>query len=315
MEDLKLRLQKSLNAWGRLLRLPNLFSVPGDTLAGYALAGGAVNDPQAIIIIANLCVASLFAYISGLITNDLADRKVDAVERPTRPIPSGAVSLGAATVAACVAGGLAIAFSAVNIYSFINGILLVSCVGAYNFKLKNHRFAGPFSMGLCRFLNVSLGFSIFLGTPDYSIIKFAVPIIYAAGILVYIHGITMASASETRAMLKRPGRKVFLVGAILMYLTVLGVMTTRPVNFEHIILGIADALGGGVFLAFAYFISRLFMLPLPPSETQKNIGLLIRNLILIQAAAAACSQMLVLALGLFVMYGAAFYASKKFYGS
>ena len=42
--------------------------------------------------------ASCLLYLSGMVLNDVFDAEVDAREQPERPIPSGRVSLQAATI-------------------------------------------------------------------------------------------------------------------------------------------------------------------------------------------------------------------------
>ncbi|MBR4318381.1 MAG: UbiA family prenyltransferase [Kiritimatiellae bacterium] len=79
------RKQRSWQVWAELLRLPNLFTVPGDILAGWVLAGMRGAFPV-LPIIASLCL-----YSAGLLLNDACDAKIDAHERPSRPIPSGRV--------------------------------------------------------------------------------------------------------------------------------------------------------------------------------------------------------------------------------
>ncbi len=78
-------------AWAELLRLPALFTVPGDALAG-AAAAGARPGPRTLLAIAS----SLCLYEAGMALNDWADRAEDAVERPHRPLPSGRVRPAAA---------------------------------------------------------------------------------------------------------------------------------------------------------------------------------------------------------------------------
>ena len=85
-----------LCAWGRLLRLPNLFTAPWDPVCGFLIAGGA-SDPEKI---GYLAVAALCAYAFGLVTNDIADLKTDTAERPARPLPSGEISMKEASIAA-----------------------------------------------------------------------------------------------------------------------------------------------------------------------------------------------------------------------
>ena len=67
-----------------------MLSVPGDVLVG-AAAPGARGDLRRA---AGLAGASSCLYLAGMALNDYADREVDAVERPARPIPSGRVSPG-----------------------------------------------------------------------------------------------------------------------------------------------------------------------------------------------------------------------------
>ena len=73
-----------------LVRLPAALTVPGDTLAGAAAAGRV--DRRAAV----LPLASVSLYWAGMALNDWADRDLDAVERPERPIPSGRVRPGTA---------------------------------------------------------------------------------------------------------------------------------------------------------------------------------------------------------------------------
>ena len=67
-----------------------MLSVPGDVLVGAAASGQVRDVPRA----AGLAAASSCLYLAGMALNDYADRDVDAVERPGRPIPSGRVTPG-----------------------------------------------------------------------------------------------------------------------------------------------------------------------------------------------------------------------------
>ncbi len=69
-----------LGAWAELLRLPALFTVPGDALAG-AAAASARPGPRTLLAIGS----SLCLYEAGMALNDWADRAEDAAERPHRP--------------------------------------------------------------------------------------------------------------------------------------------------------------------------------------------------------------------------------------
>ncbi|MER6951958.1 SCO3242 family prenyltransferase [Nonomuraea sp. NPDC000554] len=133
-----------------LVRAPAALSVPGDMLAGAAAA----RRPAA----PGLAVASLCLYLSGMALNDWADREIDAVERPERPIPSGRVSPGRAfgLAAGLTAAGLLAAALADGRRGLVRAGLLAGTVWAYDLGLKRTA-AGPASMAACRTLDVLLG--------------------------------------------------------------------------------------------------------------------------------------------------------------
>ncbi|MEV8020004.1 SCO3242 family prenyltransferase [Streptomyces sp. NPDC086554] len=138
--------------WAELLRVPALFTVPGDALAG-AAATGLRPNPRTLLAMA----ASLSLYEAGMALNDWADREDDAVERPHRPLPSGriapAAALGAA--AAFTAGGLALA-SRAGRPALTVASALAGTVWAYDLGLK-HTPAGPAAMAAARGLDLLLG--------------------------------------------------------------------------------------------------------------------------------------------------------------
>ncbi|MBM0276363.1 UbiA family prenyltransferase, partial [Micromonospora tarensis] len=69
-----------------LVRAPAALSVPGDVIAGAAAAGAL--GPRT----PGLAGASVLLYWAGMAANDWSDRRLDAVERPERPIPSGRIT-------------------------------------------------------------------------------------------------------------------------------------------------------------------------------------------------------------------------------
>ncbi|MFB8244117.1 SCO3242 family prenyltransferase [Streptomyces sp. NPDC055952] len=139
-------------AWAELLRLPALFTVPGDALAG-AAAAGAVPNPRTLLAIGS----SLCLYEAGMALNDWADRDVDAVERPHRPLPSGRVRPAAALTAACLLTGAGLALAArAGRPALAVAAPLAATVWAYDLGLK-HTPAGPVAMGAARALDLLLG--------------------------------------------------------------------------------------------------------------------------------------------------------------
>ncbi|WP_369263931.1 SCO3242 family prenyltransferase [Streptomyces sp. R35] len=139
-------------AWAELLRLPALFTVPGDALAGAAALGARPNSRTLLAIGSSLCL-----YEAGMALNDWADRAEDAVERPHRPLPSGRIRPAAALAAAgaLTAAGLALADRAGR-PALAVAVPLAATVWAYDLTLKRTP-AGPAAMATARGLDVLLG--------------------------------------------------------------------------------------------------------------------------------------------------------------
>ncbi|MEU2859981.1 SCO3242 family prenyltransferase [Streptomyces mirabilis] len=139
-------------AWAELLRLPALFTVPGDALAGAATTGNRPNPRTLLAIASSLCL-----YEAGMALNDWADQAEDALERPHRPLPSGRIRPPAALVAAgaLTAAGLALAARAGR-PALAVAAPLAATVWAYDLALKRTP-AGPAAMATARGLDLLLG--------------------------------------------------------------------------------------------------------------------------------------------------------------
>ncbi|WP_367126358.1 SCO3242 family prenyltransferase [Streptomyces phytohabitans] len=135
-----------------MLRVSALFTVPGDALAGAAAASRAPNRGTLAAVGASLCL-----YEAGMALNDWADRHIDAVERPERPLPSGRISPpeALAAAAALTAAGLGCA-AAAGRAAFGTATVLAGAVWAYDLGLK-HTPAGPAAMAAARSLDLLLG--------------------------------------------------------------------------------------------------------------------------------------------------------------
>lgn len=144
---------RDLDALARLVRLPAALTVPGDTLAGAAAAGWPMGRRTAL-----LPLSSALVYWAGMALNDYADRELDAVERPERPIPSGAVSPreALAVASALTIAGVGVAALAGGRRAAAVVLPLVATVWAYDLLLKATP-AGPVAMATARGLDVLLG--------------------------------------------------------------------------------------------------------------------------------------------------------------
>lgn len=189
-------------AYFRLLRLPNVFSAIADILAGYFLATTAAHTAIDWLVLASLCAVSAALYLAGMAFNDIADRDEDARVRPTRPIPSGAVSLQGAVMCA---GGLMLAGIQIAAWTgrttLIVAAVLCAAILAYDFVCKGRTFAGPLALGVCRFANVLLGMSAAYNAPDTldalrSAPLWGMPWLPALASGLYGAGVTAFSAQE-----------------------------------------------------------------------------------------------------------------------
>ena len=198
-------------AYLQLLRLPTVFTAMADIVLGFVLTHQFIYGP--LKVFANefveqeigwnkpgqffgLLASSCCLYLAGMVFNDVFDVKQDAAERPGRPIPSGRVSLKAATIlgSTLMIAGVAVA-ATVGQVSLQVALLLVLAILGYDSVLKRTPI-GPVAMGSCRFLNVLLGGS---AQCEWLPGLFSQPLLTAAiGLGIYITGVTVFARTEAR---------------------------------------------------------------------------------------------------------------------
>ncbi len=267
---------KKITPYLRLLRPANIVTSVADVLAGIAIAGfltGWVFNYAHLVPVFFIVAATIGLYGGGIVFNDVFDAALDKVERPERPIPSGAVPLFEAIT-------LGISFLALGVLEgFLAGVVsgLISFAIAafallYNKFSKHHAFWGPLNMGLCRGLNLLLGISI---------IPAMLPQWYFLGIvpILYIFSITMISQGEVHG----GNRNKLYIAAVLYLLVMLAILYCSSRNGN---IGITF-----LFLAlFAWMIFNPLFIAIQNPEG-KNIGKAVKagviSLILMDAAWAA----------------------------
>jgi hypothetical protein len=144
----------SARALVRLLRLPSVMTVPGDVLVGAAWDGSA-GTPGAPL--ASGVIGSSFVYLSGMALNDWADRDIDAVERPRRPIPAGEIAPPAALATALGLTGASLAIAGIGGSRRLKlAGALAATVWTYDLVSKDTP-AGPWTMASARALDVLVG--------------------------------------------------------------------------------------------------------------------------------------------------------------
>ena len=198
----------SLKPYLQLTRPANLVTAVADILAGMAIAQFTFSDFSPIPLI----ISTLGLYGGGVVMNDVFDAKLDSVERPERPIPSGKVPLRSAAMM-----GISLLFFgilAAASYSFISGLIAITVAlltVIYNRFAKHHTVLGPVTMGMCRGGNLILGMSVI---PE-SIEKWG---LIALLPIAYIGAITLISQDEVHG-----GKRRTLYIAAVLYLIVLTV--------------------------------------------------------------------------------------------
>jgi 4-hydroxybenzoate polyprenyltransferase len=183
----------------RLLRFSNFGSPICDVLTGFAaaIAAGAKFDAWKLLLAS---LASACVYHSGMIWNDVADRREDAATRPHRPIPSGGVSLREA-----VTWGL-LTWTAAIVLSILAGnwrimAPLAIVVLAYDLAIPRGNSMGPVFLGVARGLNLLGGYAAAGGKLPFldDALTENTKIVYAAaGYAASIAGLSFFALGEDR---------------------------------------------------------------------------------------------------------------------
>jgi len=187
------RKSNKLVAYLTLVRFPAVFTAVGDVLMGLACATGGFRPADTVL---TLVLSSAGIYLAGMALNDLFDRQRDAVERPERPIPSGAVAPREAGVLGGVLllAGCAAAWSCGPVAGVVAAALAALAV-AYDAGLKTTP-GGPLAMGACRGLNVLLGAA---GAGTWASLWSWPQAAAAASLAAYVSGLTWVARGETDA--------------------------------------------------------------------------------------------------------------------
>ena len=135
----------------RLCRIGTWFSPAADVLASTAIAQMALG-----VDVVRAMLASVLLYGAGMVWNDIADLKVDRVQRPERPLPSGDLSMVFAIVFGSVLliGGLL-----VSPCRWHHGLIAVLIL-FYDFVSKHAPWLGALNMGVLRGLNLATAMAL-----------------------------------------------------------------------------------------------------------------------------------------------------------
>jgi 4-hydroxybenzoate polyprenyltransferase len=262
----------------KLGRISNLPTVWSNVIAATALAGGA---PPSLSLAAAAAMSLL--YVGGMYLNDAFDRKIDARERASRPIPSGEASATAVFTIGFAALMAGVALLAVlRPASGLAGLSLTATILLYDWRHKDNPLS-PLLMGLCRAL-VYVGAAAAVASP------FWLPVLLGAGaLLFYVAGLTLAAKQERLDRVSNRGPLFLLAMPLLLAL---------PVAAASWLTALAAAALLGVCLYALSLLRRR-----QSGHVGRAVGLLIAAIALVDALTASTVGALNVTLVCFALFG------------
>lgn len=183
-------LHQTIRAYTELARISNIPTCISNVLVGCAIAGLGYSPNWQTITFTTIAIALL--YIAGMALNDAVDHKIDKQQRPSRPIPSGRITLTAAYTFAFICFALALAILAsVTIPALICGLILATTIILYDY-IHKHIAASALLMGACRGLVYITAAAAIAWPLDWQISA-----ILAGAITIYITIVTIIAQTET----------------------------------------------------------------------------------------------------------------------
>ena len=188
-------MSQKIHAWLRFFRVVNLPTVPGDVLAGAAIASCSSPALADWRVLAAASIASVLLYMFGLADNDIVGAATDT----DRPIPEGMISMRAARIARalCILGAIGLGFAA----RLPQPWWPAACALAVAIVIYN-RTKWPLIMGLCRGFNLLCGFgAAYPALPPNrkgAIVATVVWTLYIFGVTKYSEGEELDPARKRR---------------------------------------------------------------------------------------------------------------------
>ncbi len=285
-------------AWLQLVRAPNGLTALTNIIAAVCVAQ--VLQPYAPIAVFDvllLCLSSLSLYYAGMALNDYWDFDEDLRERPTRPLPSGALSRNhvATAIASLLSFGFACAYL-VSAQSALIALALALNIVAYDTLIKKG-VAGAFCMGGCRYVNWLLGLSILPMSSESLLLPLP--------ILFYIAALTWLSKQETHAR----DRNSLVLVALLLFLSMLSLFAV----LAHLDWPVPGTLA--VFVLAALVTTKLLQTArnFEPHTVQSTVTWMIIGIIPYDALMLFIAGAWWPALGVFLLFFPCRWLSKRLY--
>jgi 4-hydroxybenzoate polyprenyltransferase len=280
---------KRLLPYAQLVRLPNTFTAMADIFLG-AIATGLIFQRWYVFVC--LLLSSTMLYWSGMIWNDYFDIVQDRRERPSRPLACGIISMSSAwwLATGLMCGGVLFAFLAgfrteagewhLRFRPLVIAGLLVVSILLYDGVLKA-TVAGPVMMGLCRFLNILLGLSIF----GPALLPFW-GWLMALVIGLYVAGITWFARTEAQAS----SQPMLIGAAVVMLVSLILALTVPALVSETVTTSRVAALFPYLLAAFGFYLGIAVIAAIrrpDPGRVQPVIKRAILGLVVLDALLAS----------------------------
>ncbi len=259
----------TIKSYLQLLRLPNLFTIPGDIIVGFLLV---TTNPAYLVeshlntfwSVSVLILVSLAIYCFGLVQNDLVGYEEDKQLERKRPLVLGLISFSVARRMLIFFGlfSLTLPFL-INWVAVAVSLSTLTLASVYNYLNQTRNIFAPIVMGLCRGFNILLGASLVgLDLLTFDLFNQSLWLCFSAHV-IYIASVTLFARDEAKS---RP----HLLVCFFPYLTILilGLVTNEQL---FILLS--------VYLLLA---TLLLFKDVTPQKVGQTVGTFISSLILIQ---------------------------------
>ena len=240
---------KSLRPFLLLTRISLAPSAAVDALIGISL--GSAGYFPGFPLVLQACLASLCVFLGGMGLNDWADRKEDAIDRPERPIPSGAIGATRALAFSLIllVSGVALAFLIHPVAGATLGLVAVVAAG-YDLLLRGPTI-GPLCLAFCRAGNLAFGIIVVrssLGLP-WNDVFLLPPLAY--GLYVGLVSIVSGYEDGARPLQESNPRFILSYAAVVLALMPLSGVALQPLTGQWpygIALGLLISISAAVGL-------------------------------------------------------------------
>jgi geranylgeranylglycerol-phosphate geranylgeranyltransferase len=223
-----------LGAFVRIMRPVNCLMIGFAVIVGAALVGTDAFSQANWSLLLFSFLTGFFLTAGSMVVNDIIDREIDAVNEPTRPIPSGAASVEQAWVFAAVLAVVGFVFALITSWQcLVIAVFSWLALAAYSFWGKRSGFFGNLLVSVCVVVPfVYGGFAVGKGFADSSAIFVALAFLANTGREV-TKGVVDVEGDKrkgVKTLAVHFGARVAVVVAVVFYVSAV-VLSVLPLKF------------------------------------------------------------------------------------